>query len=165
MAPSTKRPVGSGVIGFGVILLVVLVWYVGSGNAGDGPSGNDVRLAVPDSEATPGPGDSTGLPEVTDERNVPLEGYELLDGTRVQLTYFAGPADCFGELATPRVLESDGSVIVSLRREPPATPTAADGDCTADLPRTLTVALGAPLGGRGVLDGAYAPPVRVAPLD
>lgn len=163
MAPSTKRPVGSGVTGFGVILLVVLVWYVGSGNAGDGPSGNDVRLAVPDSEATPGPGDSTGPPQVTDERNVPLEGYKLLDGTRLELTYLAGPADCFGELATPRVLESDGSVIVSLRREPPTT--TADGDCTVDLSRTLTVTLGAPLGGRGVLDGAYAPPVRVAPLD
>lgn len=164
MSESSRSRRGSGLAAVAVVFVAVLMWWLFSGNGPQGPRGNDERYAVPDVDvsppvatdgSTPGPTE----PTLTDPNGVRVESYVLEGDTRLVLNYATGPAACSGALSTPRVLESDASVIVTLSLDPPDSP--ADVCAAVMVPRSVAVTIGSPLAGRAVLDGGFNPPVRV----
>lgn len=158
---SSRRRVTSGGAAFAAVLAAVLVWWLFSGNGPQGPDGNAQRLAVAE-DPVPGSGGEPLPDGPADPDAVRIDRLELLDeGRRLQLTYLAGPARCAGPLETPRVVESDVAVTVTLTLERPAEP--QEGCDDAEQPRSVRVDLDAPLGDRSVLDGYHRYPVRVTP--
>lgn len=151
--PRPRR--SSGVLAMLAVIGVVLIWWLFSGNGPQGPSGNDPGLLAPDVDAS---GD-------TSPSAVPLAGANALrltsyveqaEGLQLRLTVPAGECP---ELLTPRVIESDVAVTVTVLH-------AENDGCQVagrDLPATLTVALDSPLADRAVLDGALVQRTRVEP--
>ena len=157
MGGSGRGAVTSGAGAFGLVMLAVLGWWVFSGNGPQGPSGNDARYAVPEVEATAGTG--TTPPPPTPPGSVLLDSYVPDDELRLLLNYRV-PAACTDALDTPRVVESEVAVTITLTADP-------DGDdgCTGpSVRRTLPVLLDSALDGRAVLDGSTSPRVRVEPV-
>jgi hypothetical protein len=143
----------------GVVIVVVLIWWLLSGKGPKNPQGNGGRLAVPESEVTGEvPSDP---PALSNENGVRIDGFVREDGTRIALNYTTGAPECDGTLTTPEVLETSAAVTVTLTLRPPEQ--SSDNPCP-DLAMvgTVRVELGSPLGDRSVLDGSFAPPVRVS---
>ena len=152
--PEVRRR-GSGLTAIVVVIGAVLVWWLFSGNGPQGPPGNDPRLLIPEGEASARPGAAAPADPTAAPDTVRIVGYVLETPDKVLVRWTSGPERC-GEVGTPRVLESDVSVIVTL----PLTP----GACPAT-PETHTVRVGleSDLGDRALLDGSVTPPVRVTP--
>jgi hypothetical protein len=144
----------------GVVLVVVLVWWLLSGNGPQGPAGSDSRFAVPDSDVTGGPA-APEPPALSNENGVRIDGFVRERGSRIALNYTTGVPECYGTLDTPEVLETSAAVTVTLTLRPPEQP--SDDPCP-DLAMvdTVRVDLGSALGDRSVLDGSFAQPVRVS---
>jgi hypothetical protein len=140
------------------VVVVVLVWWLLSGNGPRNPQGNGGRLAVPDSEVT---GDaSADPPALSNENGVRIDGFVREGGSRIALNYTTGAPECSGTLDTPEVLETSAAVTVTLTLRPPEEP--SDDPCPDPaVLDTVRVDLGSPLGDRSVLDGSFAQPVRV----
>ena len=148
----------TGIAAISAVVMVVLIWWLLSGNGPQGPAGNDSRLAVPDTEVT---GDvSSDPPALSNENGVRIDGFVREGGSRIALNYTTGVPECYGTLDTPEVLETSAAVTVTLTLRPPEEP--SDDPCP-DLAMlgTVRVDLGSPLGDRSVLDGSFAQPVRV----
>ena len=146
----------------GAVVVVVLVWWLLSGNGPRNPQGNGGRLAVPDSDVTGEvPSDP---PELSNENGVRIDGFVREGGTRVALNYTTGVPECYGTLTTPEVLETSAAVTVTLTLRPPEQP--PDEPCPElAMLGTVRVELGSPLGDRSVLDGSFAQPVRVSEVE
>ncbi len=158
-APPRRRSTApTGIAAFGVVLVVVLVWWLLSGNGPQGPAGNDSRLAVPDSEVTGST--ATDPPAMSNENGVRIDGFVREGGARIALNYTSGVPECYGMLDTPEVLETSAAVTVTLTLRPPDQP--SDDPCP-DLAMlgTVRVDLGSALGDRSVLDGSFTQPVQV----
>jgi hypothetical protein len=153
--PSRGR-VTSGAGAFALVLLAVLGWWLFSGNGPQGPSGNDARYAVPDVEAT-GSGAPSSSPRPVAAGAVPIDSYVVEDDLRLAVNYRTGAA-CADALQTPRVIESDVTVTITLSADVAGSPCGPPEER-----RTLRVLLDSPLDGRAVLDGARSPRVRVEP--
>lgn len=138
-----------------VVIGAVLVWWLFSGNGPQGPPGNDPRLLIPESEASARPGAAAPQSPTSAPGTVRIDGYALEEPDRVLLRWTSDPEQC-GEVGTPRVLESDVSVIVTL----PLSPDGCSGESET---HTLRVNLDSDLADRALLDGSTAPPVRVSP--
>jgi hypothetical protein len=167
---SSRSGTTSGVAAILVVLTFVVVWWLLSGNGPQGPDGNADRYAVPEEDATApagdgeagrdsGADDGTGAPARSGR--VGVESFVALDGRRIALNYSTGLAACVGELDTPRVVESDVSVTVTLTLVPPADPPEVCAQVAE--PHTVVVGLDVPLGDRSVLDGSSGRLVRVEP--
>lgn len=157
-APVGRRKGPSGAAAIAVVVAAVLGWWVFSGNGPQGPSGNDARYAVPDVDATPTGGDARFTAPEASPGTVPIDSYVVRDELRLTLN-FRIAADCATALETPRVIEGDAAVTITL-------PLDAGPECSEAVERrTLGVLLDSPLSGRAVLDGARSPQVRVAPTD
>jgi hypothetical protein len=164
--PESRSRVTSGAFAMLLVIAAVGVWWLLSGNGPQGPGGNDPRYAVPDvdvSAPTDGPTDGptdvpTDVPTGTDPTpavpgGVRIDSYVVLDDLRLSLNYQV--ARCAPELGSPRVIETDASVTITLIAE-------ADADCAGVLEgRTVAVLIDSPLDGRAVLDGSTSPLVRV----
>ena len=149
--------VTSGAGAFALVLLAVVGWWLFSGNGPQGPSGNDQRYAVPDVDVT-ATGDPTSPPQPTAPGAIAIDSYVVRDELRIAVNYRVGAA-CADALETPRVIENDVTVTVTLSAD------VADGrPCGTPVERqTLAVLLDSPLDGRAVLDGSRSPQVRVEP--
>ena len=156
-----RGSVSSGVAAMALVLAAALGWWLFSGNGPQGPRGNDARYAVPDvsPKATDG-GDPAAEPSGRAEPapgTLRIDSYVMRDELRLVLNYNS-PASCVGAPGTPRVVENDVSVTVTLTFE-------TDGGapaCSDELvPRTELVLLDSPLDGRALLDGSVAPQVLV----
>ncbi len=154
-----KSGSASGLAAFAVVLVVVLLWWLLSGNGPQGPAGNDSRFAVRDGEAT-GDG-SIAPPAMTNQNGVRIDSFVLEATDRIALNYTTGAPECTGALDTPEVLETDAAVTVTLTLRPPEPP--PDGPCP-ELAKlaTVRVDLDAALADRSVLDGSFARRVLVA---
>lgn len=151
-----RRSTGLGAIA--LVLVAVVLWWVFSGNGPQGPQGNDVRLAGPDVDATSEAGSPTPADPPDAPRAFRIESYAA-QGTALLLRYLAGGSGCPGSLGTPRLLETDAAVTVTLPIVPPdASPARCDDPSRSE---TVQVTLGSPLGDRSVLDGSANPLVRV----
>lgn len=149
----------SGALAIVVVIVAVLGWWVFSGNGPQGPSGNDVRYAVPDVDATPsGTATPASAPEAL-PGTVRIDSYVVRDELRLTLNLRVDP-ECADALETPQVIESDAAVTITLSTDTGGS-AAPCGNPTAR--RTLGVLLDSPLAGRAVLDGSRSPQVRVAP--
>ena len=159
--PRRRAGVGSGGVALGAVVAMVLLWWVTSGNAFQGPEGSDDRYAVPDVEVpAPGTRSTTSGPEMSNQNGLRIEGYAPEEaGTRLVLSYVAGAEECTGSIDTPEVLETDGAVTVTLSLVPPEKP-AVPCPGRAE-PGTVRVDLDTPLGDRSLLDGSFSPRVRV----
>lgn len=141
------------------MLVAVAVWWLSSGNGPQGPAGSASRYTTPDdlvtpSAATGGPSPSpTPGPSARDR--VRIESYVVRDPLHVALNYRSA-AGCV--LDTPRVLETDAAVTVTLVASPEGRQRACRRGVTG---HTLLLRLDSPLDGRAILDGATAPQVRV----
>jgi hypothetical protein len=164
-----RRRAPAGLAAIGVVLVMVLIWWLLSGNGPQGPAGNDSRYAVPDVDVTGDPagdpaGGSTGAadaePAPSRENGVRIDGFVRGEGSGIALNYTTGVPECYGTLDTPEVLETSAAVTVTLTLRPPEPQPDAPCPDLAML-RTVRVQLGAALGDRSVLDGYYAQPVRV----
>ena len=150
-----SRRVTSGAMSMVLVLVAVGIWWLLSGNGPQGPGGNDPRYAVPDVDVS-APADPvvpSGSPEPAVPGGLRIEGYDAVDPLRLSLTYRV--ERCAPELRSPRVLETDASVTITL---------VADVDSSCDEPlesRTVQVLIDSPLDGRAVLDGSTSPLVRV----
>ena len=149
---------GSGAAAFGVLVAMLLGWWLFSGNGPGGPPGSDSQMSRPSSAPLSPTATSAAL------RTVPL-GLPLVswrqDAGVLHLTYRRGDDSCFGALGTPRVQETDVAVTITLLREPPAD---APGRCPFTTTGELDVDLDGPVGDRSVLDGSYTDRrVRVRP--
>lgn len=150
--PPGRASVTSGAAAILIVLAAVFVWWLLSGNGPQGPGGNDPRLAVPDVTASAAPGATPSGPVLL-PGGVRIESYVLLDELRLSLNYRLAD-DCVGELGSPRVLETEAAVTLTL--------TVSQGECAgAAQPHTLAVLLDSPLRDRSVLDGSTSPQVRV----
>jgi hypothetical protein len=140
-----------------VVVVIVFGWWIGSGNGFSGPPGNDARYAVPDADAT-GPA-SSSEPVPTSENGVRIDGFVKESDTLLALRYTTGVPECYGTLDTPRVLETDGAVTVTLMVVPPE----RRPDRCPDIAKvgTVRIDLDAALGDRSLLDGSLAQPARV----
>lgn len=138
-----------------VVIGAVLVWWLASGNGPQGPPGNDPRLLIPAGEASGSPGAPTPSGPEAAADTVRIVDYALEGSDKVLLRWTSGPEVC-GEVGTPRVLESDASVIVTLPLEPGPCPDVAET-------HTVRMSLDTALDGRALLDGSTSPPVRVTP--
>ncbi len=148
---------GSGLAGFGVLVAMMLVWWLFSGNGPSGPPGSASQMTQP-STAPVSPG-ATPTALQTVPLGLPLVRWSQ-QGTTLRLTYRRGADDCFGALDTPRVTESDVAVTITLLRDP------AEGAarCPFTTTDTVSVDLDGPVGDRSVLDGSYTDRrVRVRP--
>ncbi len=150
---------GSGAAGFAVLVVMLLGWWLASGNGPGGPPGSASRMTRPETATVP----TTDVPTST-PRTIPL-GLPLVSwsqtGRTLRLTYRRGDADCFGRLATPQVRESDVAVTITLLRERPA---GGPARCPLTTTGTVLVDLDGPVGDRSVLDGSYVDRrVRVEP--
>src|SRR5215213_5402698 len=125
---SPRRGVGSGVAAIGVVVLMTFVWWLVSGNGPQGPRGSDATYAVPDGSTSAAPADDSGQsvassgPEQTNRNGVQIDGFVLQTPTRLVLRYTTGDPECAGRIDTPEVIETDGSVTVTLTLVPPANP-------------------------------------------
>ena len=150
---------GSGAAAFAVLVLMLLGWWLASGNGPGGPPGSASRLSRPGSATVPvtqGP----AVPPRTVPLGLPLVGWRE-SGRTLELTYRRGDDRCFGRLATPRVRESDVAVTITLFREPPA---GSSARCPLTTTGTVLVDLDGAVGDRSVLDGSYVDRrVRVRP--
>jgi hypothetical protein len=142
-----------------LVLGAVAVWWLFSGNGPQGPAGNASRYGAPDDLVTPsaptvGPSASpTSGPRARDR--VRIESYVVRDPLHVALNYRSATG-CL--LDTPRVLETDAAVTVTLV----ASPDGRQGACRRGVEgHTLLLRLDSPLDGRAILDGSTAPQVRV----
>ena len=155
-----KRGVGSGLAGFGVLVAMLLAWWIFSGNGFGGPPGSASRMTQPGTAPlTP---TASSEPLRTVPFGLPIVSWTSADDTdgSLRLTYRRGDDSCFGQLATPRVTESDVSVAITLLREGPG----AARSCPLTTTGTVVVDLDAPVGDRSVLDASYTDRrVRVAP--
>lgn len=155
-----QRRLTSGATALVLAVVAVFVWWFASGNSPFAPRGNGETLPQPQGGVTPPADASGGGPELVGDAAVPLESFVTLDGSRIALNFTTGDPDCVGDLDTPRILENDGSVTVTLA----VVPLDPDAVCpTIAVPRTLVIDLDGPLDGRSLLDGSYAPPIRVEP--
>lgn len=150
-----RGPRPSGLTAVAVVVVAVLGWWVFSGNGPQGPSGNDARYAVPDVEATGAAPDAAG-PEPY-PGTLRIDSYVPRDELRLSVNYRTD-ARCTA-LETPRVIESDVSVTITLSVEDEGGTPCADPVER----RTLGILLDSPLDGRAVLDGSVSPQVRVEP--
>ena len=171
LVPTAHRRRGgvpTGLWAVAAVIATVLLWWLLSGNGPQGPAGNDSRYAVPDVDASAGPGDggsgSGDAPDLANENGVRIDTFVRDDGGRIALNYVTGVPACYGTLDTPEVLETAAAVTVTLTLRPPEQP--SDEACP-DLAmlRTVRVDLDAELGDRSVLDGSFAQPVRVRESD
>ena len=140
-----------------IVLAAVFVWWLFSGNGPQGPPGNDSRFSVPDVDVS-----ASGAPSATPDPPAPgalrIDSYVVRDELRLAVNYRADPA-CADALETPRVIESDVTVTITLSADVPDS-----SPCGDPLERhTLVVLLDSPLDGRAVLDGSTSPQVRVEP--
>jgi hypothetical protein len=150
--------VGSGAAGFGVLVAMLLGWWLFSGNGPGGPPGSASRMTEPGSATIPPT--VTSAPLRTVPLGLPLVSWDGED-TQLSLTYRRGGDGCFGALATPRVTESDVAVTITLLREPPS---GAPARCPFTTTGTVSVDLDTPVGDRSVLDASYVDRrVRVRP--
>lgn len=131
------------------------VWWLLSGNGPHGPAGSESQYAAPDGQVTPGTPTSAPTPTPTTPGAVRIDGYFVRDPLRVALSYRLG-RDC--SLATPRVLETEAAVTITLVRSPADDPAHCGGGAGR---HTVLVLLDSPLDGRAILDGSTAPQVRV----
>jgi hypothetical protein len=155
---SERRGVGTGAAAFAVLVAMLLGWWLFSGNGPGGPPGSASRMTEPGT-APVSPGGSS-VPLRTVPLGLPLVSWAEEDST-LELTYRRGADDCFGELVTPRVQESEVAVTITLVREPPS---GGPTRCPLTTTDTLVVDLDGPVGDRSVLDGSYVERrVRVAP--
>jgi hypothetical protein len=144
----------------GLVLVAVAVWWLLSGNGPQGPGGNDPLFAVPDVDAssTATPGDAPAAEPVTSD-GVLIDSYVVRDALRLDLNYRLD-ADCPATLETPRVVENNATVTITLRHG------GAGARCDGEGPverTSVLVLLDSPLDGRAVLDGSTSPLVRVEP--
>jgi hypothetical protein len=162
-----RRGVGSGLTAIGVVLVMTFVWWLVSGNGPQGPRGSDPTYAVPEESASAGRANvgsaASPGPKLTNPNGVRIDGFVLDGPTRLVLSYTSGDPECYGRIDTPEVLETDGSVTVTLTLVPPASPPdrCPDGALHEEVPVDLDTALG----DRSVLDASFAQRVRVAPAD
>lgn len=149
-----------------MVFLAVLGWWLFSGNGPQGPAGNDPRYLIPESEATAptaagaaAEGSSAGP---VSSLLVPIDSVVVESDQRVALNYTIGPASCVGVVQTPRVLETDAAVTVTLARVPPIrTSERCEDTPLPEVRGTIRVTLDTTLEGRALLDGAYAAQRRV----
>jgi len=159
--------VGSGIAAIGIVVVMTFVWWLVSGNGPQGPRGSDATYAVPDGPTSTGQRDgdsrrvSASGPELTNPNGVRIDEFSLQTPTRLVLSYTTADPDCAGRIDTPEVLETDGSVTVTLTLVPPASPLDRCPDLA--MQETVPVDLDTALGDRSVLDGSFAQRVRVAP--
>ena len=149
---------GSGAAGFGVLLAMLLGWWLFSGNGPGGPPGSASRMVEPSSAPLSPTASATVLETVP--RGLTLVSWSQ-DGTTLRLTYRRGEDGCFGSLATPRVDESNVAVTITLLHEPPD---GAPDRCPFTTTDEVAVDLDGAVGDRSVLDGSYTDRrVRVRP--
>lgn len=140
------------------VIAFVLMWWLFSGNGPQGPEGNDPVLLAPDVDASGDPDAASSPVPVALENGLRLRAYAEQPGDRIELGLMI-PAGTCPDLLTPRVVESEVAVTVTLTH-------STDPDCTplaAPEQETVSVLLEGPLGDRSVLDGALAQQVRVEP--
>ena len=156
----SRARVTSGAFAMALVILAVGVWWLLSGNGPQGPAGNDPRYAVPDVDVSapsePGPTDAEPAGDATPAvpGAVRIDSYVVLDELRLSLNYQV--EGCAPEIRSPRVLETDASVTITL---------VADTSCTrgnlGSERHSVPVLIDSPLDGRAVLDGSTSPLVRV----
>ena len=147
---------GSGLAGFGLLLAMLLAWWLFSGNGPGGPPGSASRMTSPGTATVPATVASSAPPRVVAD-GLPLVSWAQ-EGTALRLTYRRGEDDCFPGLQTPRVRETDVAVEIVLLRE------ASGPACPLTTTGTVLVDLDGPVGDRSVLDGSYVDRrVRVRP--
>ena len=157
-SPRGRGPVTSGAAAMVLVLVAVFGWWLFSGNGPQGPSGNDSRYAVPDVDVTAGQaGAASASPEPARPGAITIDSYVVIDDLRLAVNYRAGAA-CADSLQTPRVIESDVTVTITLTADVHRAPCGAPTER-----RTVAVLLDSPLDGRAVLDGSRSPQVRVEP--
>ena len=157
MDGNARSRVTSGAGAFALVLLAVVGWWLFSGNGPQGPRGNDQRYAVPDVDVS-GSGAPSPTPEALPPGAILIDSYVVRDELRLAVNYRADAA-CADALETPRVIENDVSVTITLSADLSQTTS-----CDAPVERhTLAVLLDSPLDGRSVLDGSRSPQVRVEP--
>lgn len=148
----TSRPrVSGGLLAVPVVLGVVLIWWLFSGNGPQGPEGNDPRLLIPEGSATGAPLDPavSGPLPVAVSNGLRIDGFtEESGGGALALNYTVPVDGCTGTLRAPRVVESEAAVTVTLTHE------GDGGTCQEPGPHTARVQLTGPVGDRSVVDGA-----------
>jgi hypothetical protein len=142
-----RRSTG-GTVGLIVVVGIVLVGWVASGNGPDGPTGNADLYAVPDVDATPLPGDEPPRPARPRPGTVRVDSFRVEAPGRLVLTYTAA---C---LHRTDLVESDVAVTVTLRVD-------RSTSCVSAAVGTVRVTLDVPLGDRSVLDGSLPRPSQV----
>ena len=143
-----------------IVLSAVFVWWLFSGNGPQGPPGNDSRYSVPDADAS-GSGAVDPTPPPPAPGAILIDSYVVRDDLRLAVNYRT-TAGCAAALDTPRVIENDVTVTITLSADVPD-----ESPCGASVVvgerHTLSVLLDSPLDGRAVLDGSTSPQVRVEP--
>ena len=151
-------PVTSGAAAMALVLVSVFGWWLFSGNGPQGPGGNDPRYAVPDVEVTAT--EPAAAPTPTQPARpgaISIDSYVVEDDLRIAVNYRVD-SGCSGALKTPRIIESDVAVTITLSADVTGSPCGAPAER-----HTLAVLLDSPLAGRAVLDGSRSPQVRVGP--
>lgn len=163
--PTSTRRRSTGILAIVAAVLAVLIWWTASGNGPQVFQGNAERMGGASGPATPAAGsDPTGGPTPSSPDAVPVDSYVLDGERRLILNYTLSADRCTGGLDGPTVLESEATVVVSLRWQ--GDPGGATGTCPdAVQRRSLTVDLDSPLGERGLLDGSYSPAVLLRATD
>jgi hypothetical protein len=130
------------------------------GNPGTGTP-PDQQGDRPPSHTSPGgkPGGTPGGGAPTDPDLIQISGFRTEGSNRLGLDYAIGVPECYGYAGQPDVVETDSSVVVTLRRIPPkASPDQACIDLA--ILKTTWVTLDRPLDGRVVRDGSTGRPVE-----
>lgn len=156
--PRRRPRVGTDALALVAVLVTVLGWWLFSGNGPQGPPGNDPRLLIPEDDVSaPADADAVGTQaELVSTTAVPVDSVVVEEPTRLALNYRTAPARCVGALDTPRVLETDAAVTVTLSTVPPQrVPEACVDADQPEVRHTLRIRLDTSVAGRAVLDGAW----------
>lgn len=138
-----------------LVLGAVVVWWLFSGNGPQGPPGSASRYAAPEHLVTPATPTGDLSPTPTTPNGVRIDSYVVRDPVHVVLNY-RSTGGC--RLGTPRVLETDAAVTITLV----GSPHDGRGACPQGFERhSVPLRLDSPLDGRAILDGSTAPQVQV----
>lgn len=167
----TRRWILPAVAAVAVLAVVVVVAALELREAGGGTGGSSgPRPTAPASSGPPDPTpsaslDPTGGPTIFPgpdgkrklSETLPLDGYHVSGGNRLDLIYTTGVPECYGRAGRPEVVETARSVTVTVPRELPEGGPA--GACVDQaVIDSVRVRLERPVGDRSVLDGAQGRP-------